>query len=98
MILTESVKSSFETVLKTEAQIDLLKKQVDEARENIRKFLIENNETQLKQDGYYANISESTRNTLQAKEVEKLLGYKIPDNCYKSTTYSRLTIKRMELV
>lgn len=98
MILTESVKSAFETVLKNEALAKKLQEEAKVARETIRKFLEENGETALKQDGYYANIAEGTRNTLQPKEIEKLLGYTIPDACYKHTTYTTLTIKRAEMV
>lgn len=98
MMLTESIKSQFETVLTLEAQVKILQEKAKAAREEIRKFLVENGETQIKQDGYYANIAEGTRNTLQPKEIEKLLGYAIPDTCYKHTAYTTLTVKRMEMV
>lgn len=98
MMLTESVKNSFETVLKLEAQIKDLQEKAKAAREEIKKFLEDNHETQVKQDGYYANIAEAMRNTLQPKEIEKLLGYTIPDSCYKHTAYKTLTIKRVEMV
>ena len=98
MILTENVKNSLEAVIKAEAEVKKLQETIKAEKENIRKFLNEAGETSLKQDGYYANIAEGTRNTLQAKEVEKLLGYEIPAACYKTTNYTTLTIKRMELV
>lgn len=79
-------------------RVKVLQEKAKAAREEIRKFLVENGETQIKQDGYYANIAEGTRNTLQPKEVEKLLGYAISDTCYKHTTYTTLTVKRMEMV
>ena len=98
MILTESVRSAFETVLKNEAMAKKLQEEAAAARATIRKFLVDNGETALNQDGYYANIANATRDTLQKAEVEKLLGYKIPDTCYKHTAYTTLTIKRGEMV
>lgn len=98
MIITESVKSAFETVLTLEAQKEKLEADIKKARDTIRKAMDEQQVLQVKQDGYYANIAECSRSTLQKDEVAKLLGYAIPETCYKTTHYTTLTIKRAEMV
>lgn len=97
-MLTESIKSAFETVLALEAAKKALDEQIKKARDTIRKSMDEQEITQIKQEGYYANIASATRKSLVTEEVEKLLGYKIPDTCFKQTNYTTLTIKRGELV
>ena len=98
MMLNESIKSAFETVITLEAQKKKLDADIKKAKDVIRKAMDAEAVTAINQDGYYANIASATRNTLVTEEVEKLLGYKIPDTCFKHTPYTTLTIKRLEMV
>ena len=98
MVLNESVKSAFETVLVLEAQKKKLDADIKKAKDVIRKAMDAEAVTAVNQDGYYANIASAVRSTLVTEEVEKLLGYKIPDTCFKRTPYTTLTIKRLEMV
>lgn len=98
MMLNESVKSAFETVITLEAQKKKLDADIKKAKDVIRKAMDAEAVTAVNQDGYYANIASAVRSTLVTEEVEKLLGYKIPDACYKHTPYTTLTIKRLEMV
>ena len=98
MLLTESVKSAFETVFELEAQKKTIEDSLKKAKATIRKALEEAGETSYKEGPYYALIAEATRSTLVQAEVEKLLGYAIPSNCFKSTPYTTFTVKRLEMV
>ena len=98
MVLTEAIKSKFETVLTLEAQKKQLETTIKEAKAEIQKYMYDNGELAIKQDGYIATISEGLRKTLLAEEVEKLLGKPIPTSCYKETPYTSFTVKRMKMV
>lgn len=98
MILTESIKSSFETVITLDAQIKKLTEERDAAKAKIRAELEKNKETEYNENGYYALIASATRSSLIKAEVEKELGKPIPESCYKKTPYTTFTVKRAEMV
>ena len=98
MILTESIKNSFETVIALDAQIKELTEARDKAKAAIRNELEKNGETSYNENGYYALIASGVRSTLQKKEVEKELGRPIPASCFKTTSYTTFTVKRGEMV
>lgn len=98
MILTESIKSAFETVITLDAQIKKLTEECNKAKATIRAELEKNKETAYNENGYYALIASATRSSLIKAEVEKELGKPIPESCYKKTPYTTLTIKRVEMV
>ena len=98
MILTESIKSSFETVITLDAQIKKLTEERDKAKAAIRAELEKNKETAYNDNGYYALIASGTRTSLVKAEVEKELGKPIPESCYKKTPYTTFTVKRAEMV
>ena len=98
MMLTESVKSAFETVFSLEEQKKKLEADLKKAKATIRKALEDAKETSFKDGPYYALIANATRSTLVTEEVEKLLGYAIPKSCYKKTSYTTFTVKRQEVL
>ena len=98
MILTESIKSSFETVITLDAQIKKLTEERDAAKAKIRAELEKNKEEAYNENGYYALIAHGTRSSLVKAEVEKELGKPIPESCYKKTSYTTFTVKRTEMV
>ena len=98
MILTESIKSAFETVFTLEEQKTQLESSLKKAKATIRKALEEAGEKSIKDGPYYALIADATRSTLVTEEVEKLLGYKIPESCYKKTPYTTFTVKKQEVL
>ena len=98
MILTEAIKSKFETVVQMEAQKKQLEENIKKTKAEIQEFMYQNGELKIKQDGYSASISEAVRTTLIRDEIEKLLGKTLPDNCVKKTPYITLTVKRMPQV
>lgn len=98
MILTEAIKSKFESVLRMEAQKKQLEENIKKAKAEIQDIMYQNGELKIKQDGYSAVIGEAVRTTLIRDEIEKLLGKTLSDNCVKKTPYITLTIKRMTQV
>lgn len=98
MILTESVKSAFETVISLDAQIKALTEERDKAKAVVRAELEKNNETSYNENGYYALIASGVRSSLLKAEIEKELGKPIPESCYKKTHYTTFTVKRQEVL
>lgn len=98
MVLTEAIKSKFESVLQMEAQKKQLEEDIKKVKADIQEFMYQNGELKIKQDGYSASIGEAVRTTLIRGEIEKLLGKTLPDSCVKKTPYITVTIKRMALV
>ena len=98
MMLTESIKSAFETVITLDEQIKTLTEARDKAKALIRKELENSKETEYKQNGYYALIASGVRSSLVKAEIEKELGKPIPESCYKKTPYTTFTVTRGEMV
>ena len=68
MILTESIKNSFETVIALDAQIKELTEARDKAKAMIRSELEKSGETSYNENGYYALIATGVRSTLVLQE------------------------------
>lgn len=98
MLLTESIKSAFDTVFNLEERKKKIENDIKKAKATIRKALEEAGEKSIKEGPYYALIAEASRQTLVTEEVEKLLGYTIPESCYKKTDYTTFTVKRQEVL
>lgn len=98
MLLTESVKTAFDKCFALEEQKKKIEADLKKAKATIRKALEDANETSFKEGPYYALIAEASRSTLLTEKVEELLGYPIPESCYKTTDYTTFTVKRQEVL
>lgn len=89
------MKISFKTLahryVEKKAQMDSLKKEVEELKGQIVDY--HKGRDLVNEAGVESKIIHGTRATLQKEEVEKLLGHEIPASCFKYSPYEQLCVK-----